>query len=672
MSLRKYTSVFLAAVFFLLSCGCDRQEENVCNSPIEAFVYEQAGDPHLMAASGEILYTLSADENYASVFSAYDMAGNRTSSAVFPDFQPYDVKSICADENGIYAAVSSGNRFSVRLIDLSSGLATTVAELEELSNIEKISVCGDQLYWLGKGRGETKPVEPFMNEEGVLIYFTDTGNKMGSVDLTSGENVFSEIEFPVSFSVSDGVVTVYAFDSEGGYYFADYAKPSAKKYTNKLGLLTNFEFYGSGGEFAFVGSTDFRGTLPVSKADGESGVARVVNNVYPFFAGDLCASEAGYVWLKTADSADTWDDRIKRYDLNGITISGNPIRLIASQYFPEQPFAAGSEIQMNQLSGEGFALTVLSLDKSYDAAMISSEQSVAHDIKEKGSFYPLNDVPGVSEYLDRCFPYIKEAVTDEDGNICMLPILVEIPLIAYNEKNCSENGIALSPELEPFMQAVKRASTVSEYYDCGRYWLVETQLAGYLSDNKSFDTEEFRQIAVLLKEQCTRDIFRFNFDLDSALISAQSGMIDWYYAPIYEKMLFTGLLYRSQQVRLVKDENLRAAPMPVSGSGKSFADCTFLCVNPYSDRLSETLGFIENTVSSMSSERNSCMLADPNTYENTPLALDLYSIYENGEICFQIPSEIYANDFERYCADEITLDELISEADRKLSAYLNE
>lgn len=664
--------IIFAMFVALLCCSCDKQDRIVNNGLVDEFVYEQVGDPHLMAASGEILYTLSADENYASVFSAYDMDGNRASSAVFPDFQPYDVKSICADENGIYAAVSSGNRFSVHLIDLPSGSATTIAELDKLDNIEKIDVCGEKLYWLGEHRSEAKPVEPFTTEEGALIHFEDAGKKMGCIDLQSGENAFSEIEFPVSFSVSGGAVTVYAFDSEGGYYFADYAKPSAKKYTNKLGLLTNFEFYGNGGEFAFVGSTDFRGTLPVSKADGESGVARVVNNVYPFFTTELCASEAGYVWLKTADSVLSSEKRIKRYDLNNTIVNGNPIRVISSQYFTEQPFAAGSEIQLNQLSGEGFALTVLSLDKSYDAAMISSEQGIANDIKEKGSFYPLNNVAGVSEYLDRCFPYIKEAVTDEDGNICMLPILVEIPLITYNEKNCAENGIVLSKELEPFVQAVKQASTVSEYYDCTRYWLVKMQLIGYLSDNRSFNTEEFRRLAVLLKEQCTEKIFKGNFELYSALITAQGGMMDRYYTSIYEKTLFAGLLYRFQQIGLMNDENLRAAPMPVSGSGKSVAVCTFLCVNPYSDRLPETLGFIENTVAAMSSERNSCMLADPDTYENTPLARDLYSIYENGEICFQIPAEIYANDFERYCADEITLDEFITEADRKLSAYLNE
>lgn len=568
--------------------------------------------------------------------------------------------------------VDEVRKFLVCSVDINSGEVEPICELDELDNVEKVAVCGDRLYWLGERRSETKPVEPFTTEEGVTIYFEDTGKKMGCIDLESGENVLLDIEFPVSFAVSDNGVTVYAYKSEGGYYFADLATSDNKRFTNKLGSITNFEFFKESGEFAIVGSTEFMGVLPVSKADNESGVICAVNNVYPFLASELCASEAGYVWLKTADSAMSYEKRIKRYDLRNTAVKGNPIRMISSQYFTEQPFAAGSEIQMDQLSGEGFALTVLSLDKSYDAAMISSEQSVANDIKEKGSFYPLNDVPGVSEYLDRCFPYIKDAVTDFEGNICMFPIAVEIPLIAYNEKICSENGIVFSSELEPFIQAVKRASTISEYYDCTRYLLVQTQLVGYISENRSFDTEEFRRLAALLKGQCTEDIFHGNFELYSALMTVQNGMEERYYTSIYEKTLFTQLLYRIQQIALINDENLRAVPLPLSGNGKSVAVCTFLCVNPYSDRLSETLGFIENTVVAMSSERNSCMLSDPSTYENTVFAQDIYSIYQNGEICFQIPSEIYAEDFERYCAGEIALDEFITEADRKLSAYLNE
>ncbi|MCM1335031.1 MAG: hypothetical protein NC084_05960 [Bacteroides sp.] len=662
----------LTAALLMFSCGCDQREEERESAAIETFIYEKASAPTLIAAAGETLYTLRSDESNASLFTAYDRSGEPLWSAAIPELSPYDVKAICADENAIYAAIDGGRGITLSRIELGSGSVAPITELEGLSGLDKLGVCDGKLYWIGKGTEPPKSVDPFVTEEGVAIYFEDAGKEMGCFDLNGGESTVSEFEFPVSFAVSGETVTVYGYDSEGGYYFADHAKPNSKKYTNKLGLFTSFEYYGEDGAFAFIGANDFTGVLPVSKADGESGVIRAVKGVYPFFPSDICASEAGYVWLKTADSALSAEKKIKRYDLSDTVIQGNPIRVISSQYFVEQPFGAGSEIQLSQLSGEGFALTVLSLDKSYDAAMIGSDQGIASDVKTKGSFYPLNDVPGVSDYLDRCFPYIREAVTDEDGNICMLPVMVEIPLIVYHEKNCAESGIVLSLELEPFIQAVKRASDVSEYYGCSRYQLVNSLLAAYLTENRSFDTEEFRRLAALIKEQCAEDIFKGNFELYSALLTAQSDTENRYYTRIYEQTLFTQLQYRFQQLALIGDEDLRAAPMPLSGKGKSFAVCTFLCVNPYSDRLSETLAFLENTVSAMSAERNSFMLADPATYEDTPLARDLYAIYQNGVIGFQFPSEIYAADFERYCADEITLEELIAEADRKLSAYLNE
>ena len=672
MSFKKNIGTFFLAAAILVSCGCSKQEKAAAGTNVNVLVYDNCENVQLITAEGDTLYTLSQGENYEAIFSVFDANGNKTSDTLIPDPLAFEIEAICSKEGKIYAAIHQTRKISLCWFDISSGSLSTVCELDKLDDIEKIGVNDGKLYWLGHNRNEAEYVEPVINKEGTTIYYTDSGKKMGCVDLESGENIFSEIEFPVSFSVSGEKVTVYAFDRAGGYYFADYANPSEKQYTNKLGTLNNFEYYGKSGEFAFVGSVNFSGVLPVSKADDNSGVIKVASGVYSIRASELCASESGFVWLKTSDSVTSAEEQIKRYDLNDVVVTGDPIRIISCQYFEDMPFSAGSEIQLNRLSDEGFALTVLSLDKSYDAALISSEQVFSHEIKEKGTFYPLNDIDGVSEYLNSCFPYIKEAVTDSEGNIRMLPIRLDIPLIVYNEKNCAENGIILSEDLETFVQSVKQVSSISEYYNCSNYWMYNTQLDGYLSSGKTFDTEEFRKLAVLLKEQCTGDIFRSNWELNSALITMQYTDGDRYYSSIYEKMLFSLLRYHFYELQLINDKNLRAAPLPVPESGKNIALCTFLCINPYSDRLSETLAYIENAVRAMSEERNSCMLSDKNTYENTALAQDLYSIYENGEIYFQIPTEIYAEDFDRYCNDEITLEAFIAEADRKLLTYLNE
>lgn len=674
MSLKKCTSVFLAAVLFLFSCGCDKSDGNgktETDTDGEAFVYEQSSGATRIAAAGDTLYALSFDEeDFNTYISAFSPDGKKISSAVLSDFNAYEIKCMCADTNSVYAAARSSKGFSVYTLDTKKGETEPVCELEGLDSVEKIGVYNEKLYWLGKCSKEAKPIGPFFtSKEGSLIVYENAGEKMGCIDLKSGENSFSEIDFPVSFSVSDEGVTVYAFDGESSYYFCNYANSNEKIYTNKLESIDDFEFFGKNGVFAILGNVGVDGALPVSKADGESGVSIAAEGVY---ISEMCGSETGYIWLNTSDSPTSPEHRIKRYNLSDFVVSNKPIRVISSQYFSNPPFLAGSEIQLNQLSGEGFALKVLSLDKSYDVVMIRSDQGVANDIKEKGCFYPLNDVAGVSEYLDRCFPYIKEAVTDSEGNICMLPLEIEIPIMIYNEKNCSENGLVFSKELEPFIQMVHQASAISEYYDCSRYLVVQTQLNGYLSENKSFDTEEFRSLAALLKEKCTQNIFRSNFELYSALITAQYSKNDKYYMDIYDNILFTQENYYKEQTALLNDENLRAASMPVAGNGKSVAFCTFISVNPYSDRLPEILTFIENLVSEMSGRQNSCMLADKSTYSDTAYMQDIYDIYENGNICFQIPPEIYNEDFNKYCADEITLDKFISEADRKLSAYLNE
>lgn len=678
MNLKKNSKIFLLTAAVLISCGCGSREAVSSGMDIDVFVYDNCENVHLMTVENDTLYTLTAGENNEPLLSVFDADGKMTAAVtVLSEIKVYNIKAVCAKENTIYAAIYNFKKpFSVCSFDISGGSPVTVCELDNLDEIEKIAVQNGKLYWLGQCKKEAKTVEPLIDKEGNHIYYSDSGKKMGCVDLESGESVESEIEFPVSFAVSKGKVTVYAFDEKAGFYFADYASPNDKQYTNKLGVINNFEFYGAGGEFTFVGNTGYSGILPVSKTDNDSGIIKAANGVYAFSASELCASESGFVWLKAADSPTSFERNIKRYDLSGLSMSGNPIRVISSQYYEDLPFTAGSEIKSEQLSEEGFALTVLSLDKNYDLAVVGSEQGFANEIKEKGSFYPLNDINGVSEYLDSCFPYIKESVTDSEGNICMLPVRVVIPLMIYNEKNCAENRIAFSEDPEAFMQSVKQASSVSGYYyDCLRFWTVRTQIWGYLSSGKTFDTEEFRRLAELLKEQCTEDIFISNFEIYSALMTMQTeleGHENPYYKSIYDKTLFTQLRYYNMQRTFINDENLRAAPMPVQGSGKNIAFCTFICVNPYSDRLSETLGYIESLVNAMSLEKNSCMLSDKSTYESTAIAQDLYSVYENGEIYFQIPAEIYTLDFEKYCADEITLEEFIVEAERKLLTYLNE
>ena len=65
-------------------------------------------------------------------------------------------------------------------------------------------------------------------------------------------------------------------------------------------------------------------------------------------------------------------------------------------------------------------------------------------MKNSNSFYPLNDIPGIEEYLDRCFPYVREAATKEDGTIWMLPFLVFVDGMLVQEVKFLQDNIIFS------------------------------------------------------------------------------------------------------------------------------------------------------------------------------------------------------------------------------------
>ena len=50
----------------------------------------------------------------------------------------------------------------------------------------------------------------------------------------------------------------------------------------------------------------------------------------------------------------------------------------------------------------------------------------------------------------------------------------------------------------------------------------------------------------------------------------------------------------------------------------------------------------------------------------------LYSLYENAQIGFNVSEEICFEPYVKYHSGQLTLDQMITEADRRLSAYLNE
>lgn len=558
--------------------------------------------------------------------------------------------------------------------DINTGETEKLYSFPGLANnfyaMSKIRVTGDKVYWMGIKDDYTSFSDMLQLNSDFSVGFTYEGYAVGCYDMSNGMNTVSDIPYPVSFAERDGRVIVYGYDRSAGYCFYDLTDESVLCYTNKLYNMKDFEFINDDLDFVFV-ATNYRDTLSFSGLDDTSGVIQLDDNL----SVSSVSAEGNHVCVMSYESY--LSNKVYKYSAD-VSTADPPIRVITSvaDNLINPLFGCGYQIRTDLLDNDGFALTVLSLDKNYDLAMVDTNSTYSSNIRNKGSFYPLTDVPGVKEYIDSCFSFIKEVATDEYGDIWMLPVDVSVLALAYNQKNCEDIGITFPKDIEEFFSEMEN---ISGYYDCGKYYLLYSLLNSYLSENDSFDTDTFRQLATALRENNSAKVLHSDSGLLYSALSMHNANIlsgvelpgSSYYEDIYEKMLFTTTSELLRQRELVGDESLLAAAMP-SVSGKNIATCTFICVNPYSEHLEETLLFIERMASRLANTENSFALTDKSTYSDDPYTQSLYAVYENAEITFNIPWDIYYGDFLSYLEGGVELEDFITEADRKLSAYLNE
>lgn len=675
----------LAAVLCgaLLLCGCTKNGNTISDdeaAPVT--VYESTDYIQMITCDNGELYMLSnktdpEKDGYSALITVYDNGGKITAEQTVPEVKWFDIKCMCASGGSLYLAVDRFDSMELCEWTIPSAELKPIAELDNVTDIRKLAVSDNRLYWLSTNYNKSRFVEPFTCKSGEVLYYNDSGNTLGSADLTSGEISISDIEFPSAFSAAGENVWVYGFDNIGGFYFTELGDPDNKFYTEKLGEIMSFEMLDES-RFAFIGSQAFLNTLSLGAADGKSGVVTAAENIDAFFPKTLCA-DGNFAYVVTTADNNPELKCVKRFDLSDVKPTGKPIKLITTHSDQNTPRTMGMETELTRMSAEEFALTVLALDKTFDCALLSSEDGCAHDVMSKGSFYPLNEVEGVSEYLDKCFPYIKEAALTEDGEIWMLPIEIDVPLLVYNAENCAKAGIEFPTDWRSFIDTVKRAGESSEYCGCLRFRLVQSFFSQYLAARTGFDDPEFREAAELIKNNCSGGVFEDDFDLQQSLLEHQwqnAGLqtAGGKYKKIYENYLFSMITYRRFQIDqgLVENNDLRAAPLPIFTGTSGNAICAFLCVNPFSERLDETLEFISQLSRRLAENNTGFMLADNPLRESGEYAQSLYAVYANSNIAFDLPSEIYWSDFERYCANEISLDSFIAEADRKLAAYVNE
>lgn len=537
--------------------------------------------------------------------------------------------------------------------------AEQVLVLDDCTRVKKVEILWDKLFVLGL---YPRPLIQTDSET-----YVDSGEQLMMVDLNTLEGSVVCPDGILDFTKNtDGTLLIYACD-EKGYYFTTYYY-EGDRFTERVykdyGMLNgicacdNVRYVAYGGNIpsgAAIGKPSSEGTIPLFSEDTRvRGRCRISNNKFYNLVNEG-------VWITDISSALS-----KRLD--------DKIRIVMGEYSSDSPSVSGFSVEELIVDYDQFALTVLSLDKAYDIYLADSRQDFAAQIRDKGAFYPLNEIDGVSEYLDACFPFVKEAATNADGDIWMLPLTIDATCIIYNEKICREAGIDFSKEMnvEEFVDLV-----LSEYekgnvnYEISHpVYYYEKLLSDYIIAYQRFDTPEFRGLAALIKEKIVKNEDAFctaadilvsgNRTKESFALTGNSSLLD-----MYERDM---------------KENARAVNTPTfTGSGKNIVSTDFICINPYSENLDQVLDFVsayvKNALSKLDVTDKACenmMFAASPIYEKNQLFRDLHNIHENGVMRFAYPYEIYGEAFDDYLNDKISLEEFIKEADRKLSMYLNE
>ncbi|MCM1333592.1 MAG: hypothetical protein NC084_08790 [Bacteroides sp.] len=540
---------------------------------------------------------------------------------------------------------------SLTAYDLESGETTKLADTVILP--QNAVLIGDTIYYTGITEDRYGMRERIGNSD-----FEYDGTLLYSYRLGDETEKLVDVEYPVAIAKTvSGELCVYAADESGPYFTIGVG---GKKIYNDLGQVDSFGFVN---ENNFVFHSDVN---PISLNMGRLDSNSIYSELIESAAAYRIKVRSAYVYYING-----FTQKLERINSASFDKQNEIIRFLSPEYTFDKPFSIGYMTDYHELDDESFSLAVLSQDNSYDLFMVNSYDGFSSNIRDKGSFYPLNDVPNVLEYLDRCFPYLKDAATDAEGNIWMLPINIDLPVIVYNKEACDATGIDFGGELtvDGFTSICERAY-LSDYkngYDIHPYPFTKYLLTRYMAFHDSFDTPELRDFAAFAKEKINLSEFPPYFPLVNA---AMNNL----YMPGSEKdVLFSYLSDLDKVEWLSSFDGFDFCAVPaIDPSTKPVATCAFLTVNSASSNLEATLSYVSDLAAHLGESQNSFLLADKSTYTANKAIESVYDLASAAEIGFNISDEIYFALYREYHAGALTLDEFIAEADRKLTAYLNE
>lgn len=645
MGSKKWWSLLMVVLFCALLGGCKRVEvepvealqdvwtEYKMTENINAYTLDEEGNLYTME------WKIAANEGQVDCFlRKYDAQGECIfSKAVDADAISYVITMAVQDGTVYFVSYITGNKTSTLYsYCLETEELAVVKELPYVKSVVRIIPMGDCLYLLGTNvegyRGPTDSRKYIHSGQKIFCY-------------TLSEDRFEElgIEEPLDMCpAEEGKLCIYAhMGEEFGLLLYDTSRDTMTVLAKTKEYKMHYLAYCSEQQ-AIIYMSSGRGLVLSYFTDLD-----VECELYPDFSfqdNNICCVNGNVAVRTNAVKA------IIRFPVAQVKCENKTIRYIRAEMRGTDPFGCGYEIQRATLTPDKFALKVMALDKDFDLCYVNSYGSFGYSMKEYGVFYPLNDIPRIQEYLDACFPYVKEAATDVDGNIWMFPIAVDIPGVivkkdATDEVILKENMtyVEYCREYEALSPEEKKWAIAPDYY-------AEKFINQYILDHGTIDTEEFRNILQSMAKNS----------------GTQQENAEAMYCRIWEERDYRAYF----ALQYGEDATIFAEPK-LTADSKNVGTCQFLAVNPYSDNLEETLQYITTLVAYMLEKEDAPLFFANREVEDTTYERSLYELYENGAIAFSVDADVYEA-YEDVLNGSLTVEDFVTEAESGVKIFLNE
>nr|WP_041703700.1 hypothetical protein [Lachnoclostridium phytofermentans] len=386
---------------------------------------------YIVTKDNEYIKTLSKPIKKTTLY-ILDSDGNTSASYLFnEELIPNNI--IYSDNSILYTArkFNPDNKEAITLCRYNFGEENTeiIFEFDNLSNIISMEKIDNYLYIIGTNL-QKKESDRFQSND----YYEPCGEELMSLNLDTMSYELILFERPTILSKTpDNKLLIYGYEEGRGFYFTTY-DPVNKSESSRIYKEYPLMCLTACDKDAYIFTSSVNPTQSITIGSLKT------NGVIELPTNDFILKKSKY---KNGVFYYIDQNKITKVDISGnLDFSNiNPIHIISSEFVTSMSPSYGYQLDFKQLKYDEFALTVLSLDKSYDISYAYTNQDFAANLRDKGSFYPLNNIEGVQEYINACFPALKEVAINKNGEIWMLPIYMQVPCVVFNKDLCRDLNI---------------------------------------------------------------------------------------------------------------------------------------------------------------------------------------------------------------------------------------